>query len=383
MLATPADAQVGLPGDGRTWAYEVKWDGMRVLADVHGGRLRLTSRTGRDITVAFPELRGLAEAHPDVLLDGEVIVFAGGTPSFAALADRIHVTDPRRAASLASRAPATLIAFDVLRLYGVDLLDRSWQERREALERLTPSGTAWQLSPVYDDRDALRVRVAELEATLGVRIAEVVRAKSDLDAFEIDYRKRVGILHEQLDKLELEIAEAELGELSKRVASRADGSSESPAAGRPAPAPRYTTDAARKLFRDVAKAIHPDLALDESTRDRRHALMVEANRAYALGDEEQLRFILDAWERSPEAVRGLDPEAIRLRLVRRIAQIEEQQDMLARDLAALKDSPLGKLKAMVDEAAAAGKDLVRDMIGRLKRDILVATNRLDAMRPPD
>jgi hypothetical protein len=234
-----------------------------------------------------------------------------------------------------------------------------------------------------DDREALRVRLAELEAILGARIAEVARVKSDLDAFEIDYRKRVGILHEQLDKLELEIAAAELGELAKRVASRADGSSESPAAGRPAPAPRYTTDAARKLFRDVAKAIHPDLALDESTRDRRHALMVEANRAYALGDEDQLRFILDAWERSPEAVQGVDPEATRLRLVRRIAQIEEQQDMLARDLAALKDSPLGKLKAMVDEAAATGKDLVRDMIGRLKRDILVATNRLDAMRPPD
>ena len=110
--------------------------------------------------------------------------------------------------------------------------------------------------------------------------------------------------------------------------------------------------------------------------------MIEANRAYALGDEEQLRVILQAWERSPEAVPGSDPDAMRLRLVRRIAQIEEQLDMLAGDLAALKDSPLGKLKAMVDEAAARGKDLVRDMIGRLKRDILVATNRLDAMRPP-
>ena len=233
-----------------------------------------------------------------------------------------------------------------------------------------------------DDRDGLRSRVAELEAMLGERSAEVARVKSDLDAFEIDYRKRVGILHEQLDKLELEIAEAELGELSKRAGSGSGGSSESPAAARPAPAPRYTSDAVRKLFRDVAKAIHPDLARDESTRDRRHTLMVEANRAYALGDEEQLRFILQAWERSPEAVLGSDPEAMRLRLVRRIAQIEEQLEMLARDLAALKDSPLGKLKAMVDEAAAKGKDLVRDMVGRLKRDILVATNRLDAIRPP-
>jgi hypothetical protein len=232
-----------------------------------------------------------------------------------------------------------------------------------------------------DDREGLRARVAELEAVLGERRAEGARVKSALDAFEIDYRKRVGILHEQLDALELAIAEAELGELSKRVGPDSGGPREPAAAARPAPAPRYTSDAARKLFRDVAKAIHPDLARDEATRDRRHTLMIEANRAYAQGDEEQLRVILDAWERSPDAVQGSDPEAMRLRLVRRVAQIEEQLDMLGLDLAALRDSPLGRLKAMVDDAAATGKDLVRDMVGRLKRDILVATNRLDAMRP--
>ena len=224
-----------------------------------------------------------------------------------------------------------------------------------------------------DDRDGLRSRVAELDATLGGRRAEFARVKSQLDAFGIDYRKRVGLLHEQLDKLELEIAEAELGELSKHVKSGSGGPSEPPAAARPEPLPRYTSDAARKLFRDVAKAIHPDLARDEAARDQRHALMIAANRAYALGDEEQLRSILEAWERNPEAVR----------LVRRIAQIEEELELIDGDLAALNESPLGKLKAMVDEAAAGGKDLVRDMIGRLKRDILVATNRLDAIRPPD
>jgi hypothetical protein len=233
-----------------------------------------------------------------------------------------------------------------------------------------------------DDREDLRARAAELEARLGERIAEVARAKSDLDAFEIDYRKRVGILHEQLDKLELQITEAELGELSKRLEGGAGGRSQPPPATRAEPPSRFTSDAARKLFRDVAKAIHPDLAGDESARDRRHALMVEANRAYALGDEDQLRSILDAWERSPDAVQGSDRAAMRLRLVRRIAQIEERLVLLERDLAVLKDSPLGKLKAMVDDAAADGKDLVRDMVGRLKRDILVATNRLDAIRPP-
>ena len=37
---------------------------------------------------------------------------------------------------------------------------------------------------------------------------------------------------------------------------------------------------------------------------------------------------------------------------------------------------------MVDEEAAKGNDLIKDMVRRLKRDILVATNRLDALRPP-
>ena len=89
-----------------------------------------------------------------------------------------------------------------------------------------------------------------------------------------------------------------------------------------------------------------------------------------------------AWERSPEAVQGSDREAMRLRFTRRMAQIEEQLDMFASDLAALKASPLGALKAMVDDAAAKGKDLVRETVARLKRDIMVATNRLDAIRPP-
>jgi hypothetical protein len=108
--------------------------------------------------------------------------------------------------------------------------------------------------------------------------------------------------------------------------------------------------------------------------------MIEANRAYALGDEERLRSILDAWARSPEAVQGDDAEAARLRMERRIAQIEEQLGVYAADVAALEDSEIWKLKAMVDEAASRGKDLVGDMVKRLKRDILAAQNRLDAMR---
>lgn len=233
-----------------------------------------------------------------------------------------------------------------------------------------------------DDLDRLRARVTELESALEARAADADRLERELDMFAARYRQQVGTLHEQLDKLELDIAEAELGELSKKVAegaaSESGGSSSS--SNRTEAAPRFTSDAVRKLFRDVARAVHPDLARDEDTRGRRHALMIEANQAYALRDAEQLRRILDAWERSPEAVQGSDPAAMRLRLERRLAQIEEHLAMYARNLAALQASPIHELKAQVDEATARGRDLMADMVRRLKRDIMAATNRLDAMR---
>lgn len=230
------------------------------------------------------------------------------------------------------------------------------------------------------DIDALRARVSELERDLAERDADVTRTRAALDAFRIRYRQEVGLLHEQLDRLEVELAEAELGILKERLGDEPSAPQE-PTGDRIEVAPRsLTSDAVRKLFRDVAKAIHPDLADDDEARDRRHALMIEANRAYALGDEEQLRAILQAWERSPEAVTGTDLEASRMRLERRIAQVEEQLVLATAELASMKDSSLWQLKAMVDEEGAKGKDLIQDMVRRLKRDILVATNRLDALR---
>lgn len=240
---------------------------------------------------------------------------------------------------------------------------------------LVPSG-----SPRGGDIDNLRSRITDLESVLRDRSADVERTKADLAAFKIKYRGEVGLLHEQLDELELAIDEAELGEISKRVEEAGDAADA--AVDTPVEVlPRSTTEAVRRLFRDLAKAIHPDLARDELARDRRHSLMIEANRAYALGDEERLRSILQAWENSPEAVQGSDPEAARERLIRRLAQIEAQLAAFDSELGALRGSALWKLKAMVDEAAARGEDLIAEMVRRLKRDIQRARHRLDAVQP--
>jgi bifunctional non-homologous end joining protein LigD len=151
MLATPAAA---VP-TGPAWVHEVKWDGMRVLADIHGGQLTLTSRTGNDVTASYPELAGLADTYDDLLLDGEVVALQEGRPSFAALADRMHVADRRRAERLAAVRPVTYMVFDLLRLFGEDLTGQPLSARRELLERLDLTGRHWQVPPVYPDGEEL------------------------------------------------------------------------------------------------------------------------------------------------------------------------------------------------------------------------------------
>jgi bifunctional non-homologous end joining protein LigD len=134
---------------GDEWQHEVKWDGMRVLVDVRGGAARLFSRNEIEATVSFPELVGIPV--DDVLLDGEVVAFADGTPSFAALAERMHVSRADRARHLAERIPVTLLAFDLLRLGDRELLDEPLAVRRELLGGLDLQHDRWQTPPTYDD----------------------------------------------------------------------------------------------------------------------------------------------------------------------------------------------------------------------------------------
>lgn len=172
MLATAGPLPQG-PG----WAYELKWDGVRVLADRRPDRLRLTGRSERDVTVAYPELAGMADAVEDALFDGEIVAFADGRPSFAALQPRMHVQDARAAQRLAAAAPVTYLIFDVLRLYGVDLTARPYTERRATLDRLELPGPHWMVAPVFDDGPATVAACREqgLEGVVAKRLSSTYR----------------------------------------------------------------------------------------------------------------------------------------------------------------------------------------------------------------
>ena len=149
MLATPAPVPGQLP-DGPGWLHEVKWDGVRILADTTAERLRLLGRNGRDAAAAYPELEALDALPPGTVVDGEVLLMRDGIPSFPALAERMHVRDRTRAAALARRSPVSYLVFDVPVLAGEDLTRRPLTERRAALETLDLPAHV-QLSPVYDD----------------------------------------------------------------------------------------------------------------------------------------------------------------------------------------------------------------------------------------
>jgi bifunctional non-homologous end joining protein LigD len=146
MLATTGP----LPKDDGRWSYEVKWDGVRALVAVDGGRITMTSRNGNDITAAYPELRGLGLVlgSTTALLDGEVVAFdPAGRPDFGRLQSRMHARKPSPA--LVRDTPVTLLLFDVLHLEGTSLLDRPYEQRRAALEALPLSGERWQVPPAF------------------------------------------------------------------------------------------------------------------------------------------------------------------------------------------------------------------------------------------
>jgi bifunctional non-homologous end joining protein LigD len=168
MLATRGDV---VPA-GSEWAHEVKWDGIRLLVEVAApaGGVRMWSRNENDVSIAYPELQGLAGTGRDLLLDGEVVALADGVPSFGALAERMHVRDPVKAARLAESRPVTLVLFDLLRLDGRELLDRPLSERRAALEEVVgavPDDACWRVPPTYADGATL-LGAAEQQGLEGI-----------------------------------------------------------------------------------------------------------------------------------------------------------------------------------------------------------------------
>jgi bifunctional non-homologous end joining protein LigD len=179
VAISPMLAVSGELPTGKGWSYELKWDGVRAIALVRDGRVRLYARSGAEITVAYPELAGLADtASAAVVFDGEIVVLdAAGRPSFTALAERMHVRDRHRAAQLTAAVPVTYMIFDLLSLGDEDLTGRPYRQRRDALEELAPVGPHWLVPPRFTDGQATLAAATEhaLEGVVAKRVDSLYR----------------------------------------------------------------------------------------------------------------------------------------------------------------------------------------------------------------
>ncbi|MFI5047425.1 MAG: non-homologous end-joining DNA ligase [Acidimicrobiia bacterium] len=163
MLAVPATS---IPRDDEHWSFEMKWDGMRALLAIDGGRVTITTRSGNDATARFPELRALGEAlgQTEVVLDGEIVALNDrGVPSFEVLQPRMHASSASTARKLAAERPVVCMLFDLLWLDGHSTCELPYHQRRALLDRLALTGPAWQTPPAtVGNGDAVLASATEL-----------------------------------------------------------------------------------------------------------------------------------------------------------------------------------------------------------------------------
>jgi hypothetical protein len=257
-----------------------------------------------------------------------------------------------------------------------------------------PGALEWHPGPGAEELVRRRAQLQVLSHRLLERERDLAAFRGELHAFETTYRKALGSRYARLD---------EMAELLDETAEPVIDDAGPGASGEDGPAERYpgqgvpggqnwawgerepereperavVSEDAKRLFRQLARLIHPDLVADPQERERRTNLMVAANDAYEQGDVAALERLLEDWHASPEAVTGSGAAAELERTLRRIAQVEASMRRIDEELAELEASAMGWLRRRVEKAAREGWDLLAHMVRELDRQIGEAQLELD------
>ena len=264
------------------------------------------------------------------------------------------------------------------------------------------------MTPEEKELAIKKARLEELEGRLIERELELETLRGGLLQFERNYQAATIERYAQLDELRFRIADLQAqrapddkaalaaAQVSKAAAARTAAMARSlkpkpsseprprskSSAPRPAPAaPQFSpTELLKKLYRDVAKAIHPDLADNDAERADRHKFMIRANEAYEASDEKALSAILEEWRHAPESVKGEGAAAELIRAIRKIARCEDRLEVITIEVDKMQTAGIFGIKMLADEADKLERDFLAEMTGRIDADIAAAKEFLEHLQ---
>jgi nucleoid-associated protein YgaU len=228
----------------------------------------------------------------------------------------------------------------------------------------------------------------ELEAArLRDRLAEVelehATLQSELTTFHADYMRQVGVVMARVHELEARllrvVAERSGTPGDERAADAAEERSRRSTAdvkAVPEPGGPPPTADLKRLFREAAKRMHPDLARDDEARAHAEAFMKRLTQAYRDGDGQAIADLLRQWEASPLSRAGGpdSPDAARRVAAREAVAQRAAVGAAERRLAETRGSQLADLLEQVMAASAAGEDL----LARMRTDAQAALRTIQA-----
>lgn len=230
--------------------------------------------------------------------------------------------------------------------------------------------------------DRLKDRLADEEE-------DMTDLKSNLEQFEANYTSEVARFYADWDEIEAQIAEEEAKlvpddeEIKKRAEelrrkaeeSAADVEEHSHCGAKWTPTPE-----AKKAYHNLAKIIHPDLALDEQEKERRHELMAKLNFAYSSGNQNLLNKLVEDFRDAPELVKGDSIADNLVRVIRQIHQVKLRLKELKAEFERLELSEHYVLWIKVEAEMKEGRDLLKQMGNRAKSHIAKSTRRLNTLK---
>ncbi len=231
--------------------------------------------------------------------------------------------------------------------------------------------------------------LVRLECQLAQEELELATFRCELQNFRARYLSAVGSRYSELDKIEAEIAQIEAGERPddqfarmKAEQTKAQAEESAKVAGNQQEMNKKEisrfkpTKSLKKLYRQIAKRIHPDLAVNEQERVCFQELMAKANQAYQAGDEIGLQSILRQWKKTGGLEKNIEIGKL-TKVLRQIAQVKERLAAIAKEKAEIRNSSLYQLKLKVEKAESSGIDLLAEMARVLDHQIQITRAKLE------